>query len=127
MYKYFNPNKKRETEDCTIRAICKALNIGWQTAFDWLSAYAKKHWDMMHKNFVWGELLEDHGFIRTPLPNTCPRCLTVAQFAHDNPDGMFVLGTGSHVVTVVNGDWYDMWDSGNEVPIVVYWRADDGF
>ena len=127
MYKYFNPNKKRETEDCTIRAICKALDIGWQTAFDWLSAYAKKHWDMMHKNFVWGELLEDHGFIRTPLPNTWPRCLTVAQFAHDNPEGMFVLGTGSHVVTVVNGDWYDMWDSGNEVPIVVYWRADDGF
>ena len=122
MFKYFNPNYRKKTEDCTIRAICKALDVDWQTAFVRLSVVAMRNWDMMHKNYVWGALLENSGFVKTPLPNTCPFCLTVAQFAHDNPEGTFVLGTGSHVVTVVDGDWYDLWDSGSEVPIVVYWR-----
>lgn len=89
-----------------------------------LSDYALKNWDLPHKNYVIGELLEDNGFMRAQIPNTCPRCMTVAEFAHDNPEGTFVLGTGSHVVTVVDGDWYDMWDSGAEVPIVVYWRRE---
>ena len=122
MWIEFNPNIMRKTDDCTIRAISVALDIDWQSAFDRLAEAAKRHWDMMHKNQVWGDLLEDHGFVKANLPNSCPRCLTVAQFAHDNPRGTFVLGTGTHVVTVVDGDWYDMWDSGSEVPIVVYWR-----
>lgn len=122
MYRYYNPNLKHKTEDCTVRAISKALNVDWRTAFMWLSDYALKHWDMPHKNYIFGELLEDNGFVKAQIPNTCPRCMTVAEFAHDNPEGTFVLGTGSHVVTVVDGDWYDMWDSGAEVPIVVYWR-----
>lgn len=122
MYRYYNPNLKHKTEDCTVRAIAKALDIDWRTAFMWLSNNALRHYDMPHKNYVWGDLLEQNGFVKAQLPNTCPRCMTVAEFAHDNPDGVFVLGTGSHVVTVVDGDWYDMWDSGGEVPIVVYWR-----
>ena len=124
MYKYYNPNKLHKTEDCTVRALSKALGIDWRTAFMWLSNNALRHWDMMHKNYVWGDLLEQNGFKKAQLPNSCPRCYTVAEFARDNPDGVFVLGTGSHVVTVIDGDWFDMWDSGNEVPIIVYWRRE---
>ena len=123
MWKEYNPNPaKKKTDDCTIRAICKAVGLDWETVYVKLSTFGLKHRDMMHKNYVWGSLLEDYGFKRVSLPNTCPQCYTVAQFARDNPKDTFVLGTGSHVVTVVNGDWYDMWDSGAEVPIVVYWR-----
>lgn len=124
MYRYYNPNKLHKTEDCTVRALSKALGIDWRTAFMWLSNNALRHWDMMHKNYVWGDLLEQNGFKKAQLPNSCPRCYTVAEFARDNPDGVFVLGTGSHVVTVIDGDWFDMWDSGNEVPIIVYWRRE---
>jgi hypothetical protein len=28
--------------------------------------------------------------------------------------------SGNHVVTVINGNYYDAWDSGGEVPIA-YW------
>lgn len=122
MYRYYNPNKLHKTEDCTVRALSKALGVDWRTAFMWLSNNALRHWDMMHKNYVWGDLLEQNGFDKITLPNTCPRCYTVAEFAQDNPVGTYVLGTGSHVVTVVDGDWYDLWDSGGEVPITVYWR-----
>lgn len=123
MYREYNPNPvKKKTDDCTVRALCKALGIDWVTAYMKLSTFGLRHYDMMHKNYVWGSLLEDNGFKRVSLPNTCPHCYTVAEFARDNPDGVFVLGTGTHVVTVVDGDWYDMWDSGATVPIVVYWR-----
>lgn len=127
MYREYNPNpSKKKTDDCTIRALCKALSLDWETAFVKMSSYALRNHDMMHKNYVWGAILEDYGFKRVPLPNTCPACYTVREFARDNPRGTFVLGTGSHVVTVVDGDWYDMWDSGSAVPMVVYWRKHDG-
>lgn len=123
MYKNFNPNPVRLTEDCTIRALCKCLDTDWDKAFIRLSMYGLKHHDMMHKNYVWGDLLENYGFKKTSLPNRCPNCYTVADFAADHPSGVYVLGTGSHVVTIKDGDWYDTWDSGGEVPIIVYWRA----
>jgi hypothetical protein len=124
MYRYYNPNLKHKTDDCTVRAISKALDVDWRTAFMLLSNNALRHWYMMHKNYVWGDLLEQNGFVKSSIPNSCPRCYTVAQFARDNPQGVFVLGTGSHVVTVIDGDWFDMWDSGSEVPIIVYWRRE---
>jgi hypothetical protein len=34
--------------------------------------------------------------------------------------GTFVLGTGDHAVTVVDGDYYDSFDSGQMIPIVYY-------
>lgn len=123
MWIEYNPNSSRKkTDDCTVRAICKALRMDWDTAYDKLAHYGKRQGVLMNANSVWGSLLEDHGFRRIPLPNTCPKCYTVYEFARDNPEGVFVLGTGTHVVTVVDGNWYDMWDSGSEVPIVVYWR-----
>lgn len=127
MYIEYNPNPEgKNTDDCTIRAISKALDIDWDTAYVLLAYAGLMHRDMMHKNYVWGSLLEEHGFHRVSIPDTCPQCYSVRQFAADNPRGLFVLGTGSHVVTVKDGAWYDMWDSGGEVPIIVYWRNDDG-
>ena len=124
MYREYNPNPARKkTDDCTIRALCKALGTDWETAYIKLCMAGLKHHDMMHKNYVWGDLLEQNGFKRRAIPDTCPRCYTVRQFAKDNPQGTFVLGTGTHVVTVSDGDWFDLWDSGDCVPVIVYWRA----
>ena len=55
------------------------------------------------------------------LPDQCPICYTVEKFCWEHPRGLFLLATGSHVVAVENGDYYDAWDSGNEVPIY-YWE-----
>ena len=45
------------------------------------------------------------------------------QFSYDHPEGEYILGTGNHVVTVINGDYYDTWDSGNEIPIYYFERT----
>ncbi len=123
MYRVYNPNPEgKKTDDCTIRALTKALRIDWETAYLRLCMYGIKHHDMMHKNYVWGDMLESYGFRRASIPNTCPACYTLRQFAEDHPHGLYVVGTGTHVVAVEDGDYFDAWDSGDVVPIVVYWR-----
>jgi len=34
-----------------------------------------------------------------------------------------ILATGTHVIAVGDGNYYDTWDSGQEVPIY-YWRKE---
>ncbi len=77
--------------------------------------------DMPSSNQVWSSYLKSRGYRRDIIPNECPDCYTVKNFCKDNPSGVFILGTGQHVITVVDGNYVDDWDSGDEVPIVV-WR-----
>ena len=123
-YVHYNPNpSKRNTVDCTIRAICKALDQDWHTTYIGLALEGYLRDDMPEANHVWGAYLRRNGFARRIIPDTRPECYTVSDFATDNPIGTYVLGLSSHVVTIVNGDWYDSWDSGQEIPI--YYLEED--
>ena len=42
----------------------------------------------------------------------------------DNPEGKYLLATGTHVVTVIDGDYYDTWDSGDEIPIYYFTKEE---
>ena len=79
--------------------------------------------DMPSSNRVWEEYLKRHGFKRTLLPDTCPMCYTVRDFCYDYPRGKYLLAIGTHVVAVENGDYFDTWDSGDEIPLF-YWRKE---
>ena len=65
-----------------------------------------------------GKYLEEHGFECEAVKNIGK--MTVRSFAESNPHGLFLLATGAHVVAVVDGNYYDTWDSGNEVPVTVW-------
>ena len=118
----YNPNPKRKsTIDCAIRALSKALNTDWDDAYIRLCMKGFVMKNMPSANEVWHELLKDEGFTRHIIPNTCPDCYTVRAFCHEHPDGLYILGTGSHVIAVEDGNYYDNWDSGDEVPIY-YWE-----
>jgi hypothetical protein len=126
-WRRYNPNGHgRKTTDCSVRAVAKALNLSWREAFKLIASRAYEIEDMLDANHVWGSVLEMHGFRRYVIPYVCPDCYTIRDFCLDHPLGMYVVGTGSHVVTVIDGDWYDAWDSGNEIPIYYYWRSDYG-
>lgn len=75
----------------------------------------------MHLNAAFGAVLRQHGFERKIIPNTCPDCYTIKDFCRDNPEGVFVVGTGSHVVAVIDGDYIDSFDSGDLLAIF-YWE-----
>ena len=124
MYVHANPNPNGAyVEDCVIRAISIATDRSWdETAiYLFLQAFVMKNMPSVNK--VWGTFLSSIGFRQYQLPNTCPDCYTIRDFCEDNPFGVFILATGSHVVAVINGDYYDAWDSGDELPTSV-WRRE---
>ena len=121
---FFNPNPdKIMVGDCVIRAISIVLEQDWETSFIGVALVGLENHDMPASNDVWREYLERKRFKRYALPNTCPACYTVKDFCKDNPKGRYILGTGTHAVATVNGDYYDIWDSGNEVPIYYFARS----
>lgn len=117
-----NPNPaKKQVPDCVIRAICIAFHKPWLEVFDELSALARSEFSVPVDDNIWGEYLYLHGFSQFLLPHECPRCITIKQFCSLYPKGVYIIGTGSHAVTVIDGNYYDSWDSGNEIP-TFFWR-----
>ena len=120
-YIFFNPNPLgKRVGDCVIRAIAKLTAKDWQTVYRGIAQAGFELCDMPSSNAVWAAYLKRLGYRRFVIPDTCPNCYTVRDFCFDNPRGKYLLATGSHVVTVINGNHYDAWDSGNEIP-VYYW------
>lgn len=125
IYRFFNPNPKgKRVIDCTIRAIAKATDQSWDDVYTQMFLKGFEMKDMPASNAVWSAYLIDNGFSRSAIPNTCPDCYTIRDFARDNPKGTFVLGTGTHAVCVQDGVYYDSWDSGDEIPIY-YFRKEN--
>lgn len=123
MWQEYNSNPAgRRVGDCAVRAVAKALNTDWETAYVMIAINGYKMGDIISSNSVWQSVLRENGFKRYNLPNECPDCYTIADFCKEHPKGTFVLGTGSHVVTAVDGEYYDTWDSGDEVPAFVWYR-----
>lgn len=125
MWVEYNPNPTgRKVGDCAVRAIAKALSIDWETAYDLIASNGFAMGDMPSSDSVWGSVLRQNGFYRKSIPNYCPDCYTVKEFCRDNPTGIFVLGFGGHVATVIDGNLYDSWNSLNEIPVYVWYRKD---
>lgn len=81
--------------------------------------------DMPSSDSVWNEYLKAKGLKRYIVPDTCPNCYTVRQFADEHQKGHYLVFVGQHVVAVVDGDYIDTWDSGDRVPIY-YWEVNNG-
>ena len=125
MYVMYNPNPTgRFVEDCAIRAVSKALDIDWETAYAKLSMNGYAMGDLPNANSVWGAVLRQNGFYREAIPNTCPDCYTAEDFAKDHPKGTYVLGFGKHVATIKDGNLYDSWDSSKEIPQYYWYRKE---
>lgn len=121
----FNPNPKRKlVGDCVIRAISKVTNKPWDDVYMDVVLQGFMMRDMPSSNDVWGTYLFNNGFTRHIVPDTCPSCYTIANFCSDNPTMTGILATGTHVVAIKDGDYYDTWDSGNEIPIY-FWQKEE--
>ena len=124
MFVRCNPNPLgKATGDCVVRAIAIATNRSWREAYRAVCRQGEIDCDMPSNNSVWGSLLRSEGFREFLLPEACPRCVTVRAFCEMYPEGVYVIGTGSHAVAVIDGDYYDAWESGDEVPSYFWRRA----
>ena len=118
-----NPNPLgRTTGDCVIRAIAIATDQSWRTTYPDLSRIGEIEGDLPNSNMVWHLYLKKRGAKQFLLPETCPDCITVRAFCERYPRGTYVIGTGDHAVAVIDGDYYDSFDSGRMTP-TCFWKV----
>lgn len=124
MFIFSNPNPcKTLVGDCVVRAISLAEGTMWDVVYLDLCAKGLDMCDMPSSNDVWGEYLSEKGYRRYILPMACATCYSVEQFCKEHPVGLYILATGTHVITVIDGDHYDTWNSKDETPIY-YWQKE---
>ena len=118
-----NPNPgRKEVGDSAVRALSFALKKRWVEVYDDLCRIGREEYNMPSSDSVISRYLHENGFepflVKESEDN---EPVTIAVFSWMNPEGTFVIGTGGHVVAVINGDYYDSWDSGSEIPSF-FWK-----
>ena len=117
-----NPNPAHQyVDDCVVRAIAITTNRTWTDVYDDLCLLGRRVYNMPSSNSVWGRYLYEIGFKPFIISESCPSCITVREFTKKYPYGTYIIGTGSHAIAVIDGDYYDTGDSGNEVPSY-FWK-----
>lgn len=120
-YIFHNENPKNLlTGDCVIRAIALITDSSWYDTYNDICVQGIKMADMPSSNNVWITFLKKNGYKMNILPDDCPDCYTIKDFCEDFPKGKYIVATGNHVVAVINGDYYDTYDSGEMSPIFYF-------
>ena len=123
-YEYYNPNPTgRNVGDCTVRALSIALEQSWDETYINLCVFGLMYGDMPSANAVWGAYLKSRGYERNIIPDICPDCYTVEDFADEHVRGTFILALSGHVVCVQDGTLFDSWNSKDEVPLY-FWHKE---
>ena len=126
MWVQFNANPMQHTDDdCSVRAIAKALGIDWETAYLMLTRMGFSMAKMPHGNDVIAGLLRANGFKKMFPPDDCPDCYSAETFAERNPQGTFVVFSPNHVATVEDGNLYDTWDSSGKTILYVFYKDEE--
>lgn len=125
MWRKYNANRDgKNVGDCTVRAISEATGDTWNETYLGICLQGLEMADMPSANHVWGAYLKKKGFTKHIIPEEYPNIYTVEDFCNDHQQGVFVLALPNHVITVIDGDFYDTWDSGGETPLY-YWHKDN--
>ena len=111
--------------DCTVRAICTVLDKSWEEVYVALCVQGFLMHDMPSSNGVWSAYLYGQGWRRVPFSEECPACLTVRDFCRGHPRGRYVMAISGHVVAVIDGEYYDTWDSGEEIPVFCWGNKEE--
>ena len=126
MWQYANLNPRgKSVGDGTVRAIAIATNNGWMETYLDLCLFGLLMSDMPSANAVTTAYLKKNGFHRRTIPDDCPDCYTISDFCKDHPKGTYIIGTGSHLTTVIDGTLWESWDSSNECPVYYFEKMED--
>ena len=126
MYISYNANPDgNRVIDCTVRAISTVLNQTWERTYAGMVVEGMAIYNMPSANVVWSNYLKRKSFKRYIIPDDLPEDYSVRDFCRDNPKGTFLLALSGHVVAVIDGNYYDTWDSGDEIPIYYWHRKED--
>lgn len=124
-YRYFNPNPRGlHVGDCTVRAICAVTGADWEDVHKIQCDLARWMGNMPSADAVWWYLLALCGFDRWQIIEPCANgsCYTVEDFARSHPHGVYILGPMEHAVAVIEGEYWDSFDSGQTIPTYFFSR-----
>lgn len=124
-YQYYQPNKKDLKDkygDCVIRALTKVLNMEWMEVFHDMIPFCIEQQALHNNQIVYTEYLKNKGFKYVGVSNKKgTKRPTVKSFAKEHKTGIYFVTVANHVVAVVDGQYYDTWDSG-EKSMYGYWE-----
>lgn len=136
-YKYYNANtRNNDVGDCVKRAISLALGRD----YDQVGAELNKMKRALGATAfntpnVYGRYLKQFNIVPQPLHPTAENSVTETEFAEAHPSGTYILEVGrpklrsgpykyylpsNHLVTIIDGDIYDSWNSSDDIVHVVY-------
>lgn len=125
MFIKFNDNPcGKTTGDCVIRAISIVENKSWRQVYLALCVEGYDQCTFGDDNKTWEGYLKSIGYRRFNLPDT--KGYKLSDFANAHKEGKYIIGTGTHVVAIVNGDIIDSWDSSDETPTYYLTKTSDG-
>ena len=126
-FKYYQPNDKDlkdEYGDCVVRSLTKALNKDWFSVYDDLVVIARELQAMPNTKISYEQYLKQNGFEYTGISNRKgTKRPTVESFTKENHDGVYVMVVANHLVTCVDGIYYDTFDSGFK-SMYGYWNKE---
>lgn len=123
-FEYYQPNQKDIKDkygDCVIRALTKVLDKSWVEVFDELVPIAREIQTMPNCKPAYEEYLKSKGFTYQGISNKKgSKRPTVESFTKEHPTGTYYLNVANHCIAVVDGKFYDTWNSGYK-SLYGYW------
>lgn len=108
-----NPSNKK-TGDCVIRALSKALDKRWDVVYMDLCELGFELKVMPNDDECYMEYLKSKGYNKQTIKVTKgSKRPTVTSFTKEHQEGTYILRVANHLVTVCDGKYYDIWDSGD--------------
>lgn len=131
LVKYNANSKDNDTGDCVKRSLSLAYNIDYDQVKRELNKIRRDigapYWNIPK---VFEKFMSDHGMIsKDTISSDCKD--TVNDFCDSHPSGTYIImctgnrRNSTHLVTVIDGDIYDSWDSGDRRLLRVYTVSGD--
>lgn len=145
-WKKYNPNpEQKNTGDCSIRSYCGAFGLTWDAAYDIASKIAKSMSELPDSSHVCDAIITQHfgmHVMEEEVKNEHHEDLvdneenakkkqkkskkkkvakmTINEFAMTHPFGTYIVVSPHHQTAVINGEYWDSWDSGEKKISKVY-------
>ena len=125
-FRLTNPNPRAATKkgwhwdapDCCIRALANAVGCDWLTAYDFLSANARRDYTIPNDGVRFRDWLKAGGAVWTNCPAVKgKKRLTALQFAEQHPTGRYIITIANHEIACVDGVMLDTCNFGSSAVV----------
>lgn len=112
---------KWDRADCAIRALANAISCSWVESFDYLTAKARRDFNVCNDFAGFRKWIVEGGAVWTPCKAVKGKSrMTVCEFAETHPNGRYVIQVASHFTACVDGVILDAWNCGEKCVVGYY-------